>query len=224
MTMRLPRWRCTVRLMLVAVAAVAATLRALPMAQNFLTARAIRFAGSLHDKDTSAHYALAEAVLNLHGGKASVGPLIEALRSPDRGVRFAAAIALGTIGPEAADAVPALTALLEDGELYVRQNAPESLARLGPAARPAVPALIRALKDKEWMMQCKVAVALHRIAPGSADEMSVDVLVPLLSHGDPVARHSAGQALREVSREVRAWEEAHPGEAFPFDRLSLPPS
>src|SRR5262249_47926997 len=47
-------------------------------------------------------------------GGAAVGILTRALKSDDLGVREAAAVALGHVGEGAADAVPALTAALED--------------------------------------------------------------------------------------------------------------
>ena len=88
--MRLPRVRLTIRQMMAVVAAVGAFLWALPILQERLTAWLIRRAESVHDKDTTAHYSLAWRIGAIQGGKASVGPLVEALTSRDEGIRFAA--------------------------------------------------------------------------------------------------------------------------------------
>jgi HEAT repeat protein len=54
---------------------------------------------------------------------------------------------LGSIGPEAADAVPGLTELLRDGEWPVRRQAALSLGEIGPAAKAALPELNKLKKD-----------------------------------------------------------------------------
>jgi HEAT repeat protein len=71
--------------------------------------------------------------------------LIQTLGHRDAQVRRQAALVLARIGPDAADAVPELTALLDDPEQGVRKAAARALGQIGPAAADAVPALMRQL-------------------------------------------------------------------------------
>ena len=63
-----------------------------------------------------------------------------------------AASALGRIGPEAKEAVPALIIALNDQSEGVRSSAASALGRIRPEAKESVPALIIALNDQsEWV-------------------------------------------------------------------------
>src|SRR5882672_1444287 len=75
---------------------------------------------------------------------------IELLRKPDKSsggryysVREEAASALGTIGPSATNAVPALIEALNDEKPRVQWAAAAALGNIGPDAKAAVPALIK---------------------------------------------------------------------------------
>jgi len=57
-----------------------------------------------------------------------------------------AAMAIESIGPEAAVAVPALIKALKDKDGLVRQRAAIALGAIGPAAEEAVAALVEASK------------------------------------------------------------------------------
>jgi HEAT repeat protein len=56
-------------------------------------------------------------------------------------MRVSTAMALESIGPDAAPAVPALVRALKDPEGLVRQRAAIALGSIGPGARDALPAL-----------------------------------------------------------------------------------
>ena len=71
------------------------------------------------------------------------------VNDPDPDVRQAAAFALGEIGPDAAEAVPALTKALGDRDDAVRKSFIEALGSLGPEAKPAVTALAKVLLEDE---------------------------------------------------------------------------
>jgi HEAT repeat protein len=73
--------------------------------------------------------------------------LTGALADSDPRVRQLSAQAVGTIGPAAAPAVPALIKLLEDEDEGSRNSACIGLADIGPAASAAMPALRKALND-----------------------------------------------------------------------------
>lgn len=108
------------------------------------------------DRDAEVRSACADAMAALRRGAdgprwsaALVPDLIAALASPDRTTRGRAAISLGTMGPEAVAAVPALAAMLGDAD----DGAVGFVA--GPILAPP-PAL--------------AAEALGRIAPGTPSE------------------------------------------------------
>src|SRR5207247_532376 len=83
-------------------------------------------------------------------------------------VRVSVAEALGSFGPAAKPAVPAMI------EAYTKSRDPNwgnrsrfilALGALGPAAKAAVPMLIEALKDREVESRPAVAKALGKIGP-----------------------------------------------------------
>jgi HEAT repeat protein len=163
---------------------------------RYRAAQTLRSLGTLSDKDSATHSRTCDAILSIGGGRASVPPLIEALQSDDRGVRYTAGMALGRIGPEARDAVPALIVLLKDPDLYVRQVAPNALGAIGPAAGPAVPALCEALKDREWLIRANAARALFEVDPRIASEKAIPVLNRVRSGPDALASFEATRILR----------------------------
>ncbi len=66
------------------------------------------------------------------------------------GVRWSTANAIGSIGPAAAAAVPALIAVLRDKQQrHNGRNFVLALARMGPAAKEAVPTLLEVLKETD---------------------------------------------------------------------------
>src|SRR5687768_6683483 len=71
--------------------------------------------------------------------------LIAALKDPDARVRQLAAQAVGTIGPDASSAVPALVALLAYPDDESRNGACAGLMGIGSRARTALPELRKAL-------------------------------------------------------------------------------
>jgi S1-C subfamily serine protease len=81
---------------------------------------------------------------------------IELLRKPDKSsdgryysVREEAAAALGTIGPSATNAVPALIEALNDEKPRVRWAAAAALGNIGPGAKAAVPALTKHVERRD---------------------------------------------------------------------------
>ena len=70
----------------------------------------------------------------------AVPGLIGALQDKDGRVRMAAMEVLGTLGPAAKDAVPAITGvLLHDVGMDIRAAAAKTLGEIGPAAKEAIP-------------------------------------------------------------------------------------
>ena len=75
-------------------------------------------------------------------------------------VRYRAAYALGLIGEEAKDAVPALIQALQDQNEDVRMDVAFALGMVGESA---VPALIQALQDEHVIVRVNAAKALGEI-------------------------------------------------------------
>ena len=106
-------------------------------------------------------------------GKPGVGPLIRELKHPEPYIRMLAASALGRIGPDAREAVPALIELLADNEAYgadgwlpspsVCSIAAEALGKLGPDAGAAIPALEKLLGHGNYNARDAAAKAIAKI-------------------------------------------------------------
>jgi hypothetical protein len=71
----------------------------------------------------------------------AVPELIRGLESPDPTARARCAASIGRIGPDARDAVAALTTTLKDPDPSVQAAAAYSLGQIGPDARAALPEL-----------------------------------------------------------------------------------
>jgi HEAT repeat protein len=110
----------------------------------------------------------------------SLGYWVRALNRPDAELRRRAIFALGAIGPDAAEAVPALAAIVtEDPDRNARHQAALALAKMAPASAPAVPALAQALdRDKESAVRMNAAIALFEL--GLQARSAVPVLIKAL--------------------------------------------
>jgi HEAT repeat protein len=126
----------------------------------------------------------------------SVSVLIKALGDNDENVRYWAAEALGEIGPEAKDAIPALIKALSDNDESVRIKAIYVIGRIGPAAKEAIPALIKAFGDSDYGARTVAGEALKKIGP-EAKEL-VPVLIQALGDSDVNVRIAAAKELGEI--------------------------
>jgi HEAT repeat protein len=91
---------------------------------------------------------------------------IKELANPDTDARRRAVFALGSIGPEASEAIPTLaTLMLEDPDTLVRVDASLALSKMDPASKAAIPSLTQALDDKEPFVRMNAAMALFRLGP-----------------------------------------------------------
>jgi HEAT repeat protein len=91
---------------------------------------------------------------------------VKALGSSNAQSRYQAIFALGAMGPDAGEAVPALAAVLaKDPDAEARHQAALALLKIGPPARAAVPELAEALDDEEPAVRMNVAILLHRLGP-----------------------------------------------------------
>jgi HEAT repeat protein len=105
------------------------------------------------------------------------------VRDGDLKVRWAAADALGRIGPGAKAAVPALLEALQDEQASLRALAAQALGEIGRegGARAAVPALIKGLRDPERQARRQAAWALAKL--GAAGTPHAREAVKVLTDG-----------------------------------------
>jgi HEAT repeat protein len=119
----------------------------------------------------------------------AVPVLREMVRDKDPLARRLACAGLANIGPDAADAVEELSAVLGDPDMQVRATAALGLSRIGLPARSAIPALIHALRpDEDIQVRGFAAEALSAIDPDHPD--AVAALVKTLEvHDSPRVQH-----------------------------------
>jgi len=157
---------------------------------------------------------------------------ITLLRSRDPIVRVRAARALGSMGDEAAPAVPPLAEGLKDKNAWVRHAVVRALDSIGPAtlnvliealkeaevrwaaadilggmrekAKPALLALIRALKDEEAESRMVAAEALGKIG----DQAAVAPLIEALKDENREVRWWAAEALGRIGEDAEGFGEA----------------
>ena len=154
--------------------------------------------------DKPALRTLAIELLAAAGSKAkpAVDNLVAALSDADSATRGDAAVALAAIGPDAAEAVPALSKLLagDEKEAALRYAAAYALGRIGPAAAPVAETL-RGLSKSEDELMASVAVwALLKIEPENKAQVAaaVPVLRKALRGERDLARLEAATALGEL--------------------------
>lgn len=148
------------------------------------------------DEDPDVRYSAAFAVASGDEGQA-LSPLLEALDSEHAALRNAAAAALPTLGPLAAQAVARLTAMVRTDEaLTVRVSAAMSLGSLGSAGRSAVPALLATLADGPPQVKAMAASALYGLAlAGALDRGAAPALAAAMGSVPEGAALYCAQAL-----------------------------
>lgn len=131
--------------------------------------------------------------------KAVMPSLISFLRDEDSVYRFAAAEALGRMGPEAKDGVAALIDVLKDQDARVRNNAVIALGLIGEGAKEAITALIDALKDQDSNVRLDAANALSLIAQKLFDAKSTEKLPQLRAAYEALKRHSDSEVRYQAA-------------------------
>ena len=142
-----------------------------------------------------------EPVVN--GGR--IQKWIAELQNDDVRNRWYATYALGQAGPNAAQAVEPLMAILENlsGHEYVRGTAAWALGRMGAKAEQAVPLLIETLGSAHLSVRRNAPLALAGIGRPAAVS-AVPHLVELLTDPDAEVRVNAAVALWQIDRQERA--------------------
>jgi len=140
-------------------------------------------------------------------GEEAAGALATLTRTLDSYQKEQAVDALGTMGPDAATAVPALVELLtsdDGGSLTLKQAAAAALGNIGPNAADAVPVLIQLLPERpdEYSEVPEIAAAaLGKIAPQSPEVIAA--LVRVLKRRSYGSTAAAAIALGESGEAAR---------------------
>jgi HEAT repeat protein len=138
---------------------------------------------------------LVDLLAHVLDGK-DTGPLLNAaLDNPL--LRELALRVIGSLGPQAKPAVPAIARGLQDERRDIRRAAATALAAVGPEAQSAVPDLTKALSDDDPILRRLSAYALGRIGP--AAKSAVPALYPMLTQEDEKTGLITAAALAEIS-------------------------
>ena len=128
------------------------------------------------------------------------------LNSKEFRQQWHAAYILGTLGPKAAPAVPALHAVLDvksGKNEYARSMAAWALGRIGSAAEPEIPFLIETMHTTKLLaVRRSTAEALGNFGP--AAKPAVSELLKMLHNDDEIARVNAAVALWKIDRHPKA--------------------
>jgi HEAT repeat protein len=137
------------------------------------------------------------------GGPEDVPALVKALQHEDGRIRAEAANDLGLIGPQAAEAVPALLKLsANDPEALTQLAAAKAVALLDPRNEAVFGRLIGALKEKHGRVRRRAAEDLGDLGPGA--KAAVPELVKAVKDADPGVRWASLDALGQIGPEAEA--------------------
>jgi HEAT repeat protein len=134
--------------------------------------------------------------------KGALDSFLKALADPDPSHRGDAAIAIAAVGPDAADAVPALQAMLTstDGPPGLRYAAAYALGRIGAAAKPAASDLQKLAGSDDELLATVATWASLKVEPGNTALLTsaVPLLRKALRGGEQLARLEAAVALGDI--------------------------
>jgi HEAT repeat protein len=109
---------------------------------------------------------------------------------------------LADFGPDAAEAVEAVTAALDDDLPRIRYTAAFTLGNIGPKAKSAIPALKKNIRNPDSFLKLVSAWALVQISPGDLDIgiLAAPLLRKGLTHAKPRVRLECVKALGMTGR------------------------
>jgi len=143
----------------------------------------------------------AETADRIFSALASIGarivPLaINALKDPSALRRERSMKVLSKIGPDAAPAVPELTAIAKGMEAKLKVEALFTIGAIGPKAAAAVPAVVSALSESDPQTQQTAAYAAGKIGPAAT--AAVPALKKLTASNDDLVKMTAVWALLQI--------------------------
>ncbi len=180
----------------------------------------------LKDRDPAVREQAAKALgaLGRRSPADVVKPLAEVLQDENAKVRLAAVIALGSIGPNAQEALPALKLLLEDGDGGVRRAAVGVIRRITPrnvpdrprdtTPKPAPPHPTKLHNGKtvdQWLEQLKSANEKERVEAAyqlvnyrPSAHIPVEPIVAALKDPSAKVRADAASAISNLGPRAKA--------------------
>lgn len=162
--------------------------------------------GSQHANTTAA---AALKSIDLTAARQVMTHFIPRLQDPDAQQRRTACAVLGSLGPVAKPAVPALLPLAHDSDELVRRNALMALANIGIPSPPIVAAVLEGLRDSSAVVRRTAASQFAFTIP--LTQPVVTALTPLLSNPD-----------RSMATLVRsALDKAKPDDATQLESLGM---
>jgi hypothetical protein len=152
------------------------------------------------------------------GSDVLISKYIKQLKKSNPELRGDAALALGNMGADSKNAVPALAQALSDNDSLVRDFSATALGKIGPSAKSAIPALVTALNDPDPIVRASASEALSRIrqdagngipevhtALSDTNELKVAVF-DFVGLGDAVGiGREVAQNLRATLKETREY-------------------
>ena len=170
----------------------------------------------LNNRNPAVREAAARALRELDRGLLSAGEngrvFLPLLNDSDPMVRLEAVMAIGRLGPEAADTVPALILLLQSSEegrhkaenerVFLRGNTALALSDFGPAASNAIPALTNMAVIGDNYQRVAAACALWRITSNA--DLALPILIqemPAFSRG---MKYLPAGVLQEMGPRAKA--------------------
>ena len=127
----------------------------------------------LKDPEMANRIAAGIALWKIGRSKAGLTSLMNDARNwSDTGSNFAV-MALGEIGPEAGDAVPALIEAFNTDSIYGKATVAQALAKIGPQAKAAIPRLLEIYNDIHNTERASFVKSIKAIDPEAANRAGV---------------------------------------------------
>jgi HEAT repeat protein len=105
-------------------------------------------------------------------GAAAIPTYVDALRSDDATAREMAVMLLVQLGPPTEDAVPGLTAVLDDPSAFVRVNAAAALSTLETPPPAALTTLTALMDDADETIRVSAVTSLGNTGPAAKDVLT----------------------------------------------------
>ncbi len=152
------------------------------------------FLKSLQDKDGLVRVAAIESLAGI--GAPAVPELVKLMNGKDKMRRFNSIVAVGMMGPDGEDALPALLETLKKKDAqYLKCDMIETIGRMKHKGKPAVIPLLKLLNDPRKEVRLGSAWALGEIK----DDRAVKPLIAALEDADEKVRETAIKSLGKTA-------------------------
>ena len=156
------------------------------------------------DSNASLSGAAAGALppINLIAARQVMTAWVPKLHDPEAHMRGYAASTIGTLGPVAKPAAPALVKLLSDEDIAVRERATRALGSIGLPIDVVMSGLLQALRDPEWTV--RYAAVTQFSFSGFSSPESLAVLRDLTKDSNQTVAGLAQSAVATAERLIQA--------------------